>query len=65
MDQLVRECVETPDEWVLTPVDDALVAAMSRANRIRLGRHQVFAQLFVLPHSHPIACIIYHRDYPV
>jgi Domain of unknown function (DUF4158) len=34
MDQLVRHPVEAPDGWKLTPADEPLIAAKSRANRL-------------------------------
>ena len=34
MDHLVPRCVEAPDGWTLTPADEPLIAAKSRANRL-------------------------------
>ena len=34
MDRLVRHRVETPDGWTLTPADEPIIAAKSRANRL-------------------------------
>ena len=34
MDHLVLRCVEAPDGWTLTPADEPLIAAKSRANRL-------------------------------